>query len=483
MAQSTITTTTGEEATRVTAAELLINSPDPSSPENAINESQFPEPLWRAAIAATRFGYGLRPGELQIIAQDPKGWLVRQINDTSTPDEIQGLSKSRDHLQNFMKAQNEGREGLFKFRESARQNAMWEIGQHELAAFNSPNPFRERLVRFFVNQFNLSGQDEMMYPMTVQFEREVIRPYLNRTYYHLLLAAYQHPAMLIYHNNNRSIAPTSPTGDKIKVEMNESMAREILERHTMGPQGEYTETDVEGLTAMLTGWTVGGLGSRNPGGFMFKDSWHDRNQKMFMKRIFPNAGMMEFEAAVDMIGRTPRTAWTLATNMAKEFVSDTPTDTLVTHMVRGFLNASGNIMGMAHAMIESEEAWTPVPGKVKTPQHLVISTYKALDRNPQNGRDLVRQQTQLGQPPYQPHMPTGWPKQSAHWVTSDLYADRIEWLTQIAAEDRLNAEPVDQGIAVLGPKLRPATARHIAIAPSKLDSTALLLCSPEFQRV
>ena len=474
--------TKGDDATRITASELLVNTPDPSSPEMAIKESQFPENLWQAAIAATRFGYGIRPGELQIIAQDPKGWLLRQIDDTSMPEEITGLSKSSSYLTGYMEAYEKRGRPFDDFMADSRQNAMYEIAQHELAAFNSVNPFRERLIRFWVNQFNWPGHDPVIYPMTVQFEREVIRPYLNRSYYHMLLAAYQHPAMLMLHSNDTSIAPYSPTGDRVKVQINESLAREILEKHTMGPEADFTESDITALASMLTGWSVGRLGSRHAGKFLYRNDWHDRNKKMFLKRIFPSAGMMEFEAAMDMVARSPRTGWRIADHMAREFITDTPSEHLLRDMVQGFLKSSGNIMGMAHAMIESPHAWTPVFDKVKTPQHLVISTLKALDYVPQNGRELVRHQTALGQPPFQPSTPAGWPRRSTHWVEPDLYADRLEWLTQMASENRLKANPVDQAIGILGPRVRPSTARHISVAPNHLDATAMLLTSPEFQR-
>lgn len=477
------TNSTGQnpEHIPVTAEELLYSA-DPADPTQMMEGSPFPQQDWMAAVAATRFGYGARPGELGIIAQDPKGWLLRQLEDNSAPEELNGLTSNKDYMKDYLTAQSKGAKAFDAFLADARQTTMYEIGQHELLAYQTVNPFRERLVRFWVNQFNISGQDTFMYPMTVQFEREVIRPMLNRSLYHLLLTAYRHPIMLTYHNNNKNIGPTSPTGRNSKVPQNESMAREILERHTMGPQGEYTEEDIASLASMFTGWSVGDINSRKPGQFIFRPEWHEGNSKRFMGRIYPEAEMMEVEAALDKVARSPRTGWRLADRMAKEFISDTPPEELLRDMTNGFVETGGNIMGLAYGMINSKHAWDPMPGKIKTPQHLVISTYKSLDKTPINGRELVRHQTVLGQPPYQPVAKAGWPTQSSHWAEPDLYRERLDWLTNFASLNDLNIPPVTHGIEMIGPRLKPSTARHMSVAPTNLDAIALLLCSPEYQR-
>ncbi len=466
----------------VTAEELLYSA-DPADSTQVMKDSPFPKQDWDAAIAATRFGYGARPGELGIIAQDPMGWLFRQIEDNSKPKSLDGLTKNSDYLQDFMKAENKGTKAIDAFYSSARQTAMFEIGQHELLTFESKNPFRERLVRFWMNQFNLSGQDSTIYPMTVQFEREVVRPMLNRSFYHMLLAAYRHPAMLIYHNNNKNIGPTSPTGRGTKLSLNESMAREILEHHTMGPQGEYTEDDISSLSAMLTGWSVGGLGSKKAGKFQYRSEWHEGNSKRFLGRIYPEADTMEVEAALDKVARSPRTGWRLAERMAKEFITDTPSEALLRDMTDGFVKSGGNLMGLAHGMITSKHAWDPMLGKLKSPQHLVVSSYKALDKVPANGRELVRQQTLLGQPPYQASEKAGWPTQSSFWAEPDLYQERLHWLKNIVHSNNLRMPPVTHGIEIIGPRLKPSTARYMSVAPSDYEALALLFSSPEFQRV
>ncbi|RED52348.1 DUF1800 domain-containing protein [Aestuariispira insulae] len=442
---------------------------------------EFTEEEIMAAIAATRFGYGLKPGEAVQIVADPKAWLTQQLQGQDIPPELQKLPNGPTQQRNAMKARAVG-EGE-KWAAEARQQALYEAAQHCLATLKSPRPFRERLVRFWTNHFTVSAAtNPELAPLVAAFERDAIRPYVNGPFRLMLMAVIQHPAMLIFLKNDRSVGEHSPLGLVSRRELDTTMAQAILERFTLGRPGGGRKSDVIALANMLSGWSIGSLKSRNPGGFLYEPRYHAGNKKRFVERIFPEAGMMEAEAALDLLTHQPETGYHLAREMAKFFITDTPSDALVSDIVGGYADSGGHLGHMAVGMIKSSEAWLPEQQKIKTAEDLVFSAYHALDLRPETGRPLLQALQTLGQPPYHAPSEAGWPTEASYWIGRESILERLDWVSALAKNVDHEIPPLSYAFSVMGPLLSERTARQLAISSGPVETAALLLASPEFQR-
>ncbi|MDF1747419.1 MAG: DUF1800 family protein [Alphaproteobacteria bacterium] len=447
---------------------------------------QFPPGLYEAAIAASRFGYGARAGELQGIASDPKGWLLVQLEDSAVPaDYFQGLPKTSEITAKLVTAQAAGDTALQALRRSRSAESQGEAQIHASYAMATGAPFRERLVRFWCNHFSLSALNPRIFPLTYAFERDVIRPNLRGSFVNLLTEVVRHPAMLLNFENANSIGDYSYAGLKGAAALDDRLAQAILKLYTLGPKRQPTPKDIFSLAKMLTGWSVTGPEEENPGSFIFRPKWHEPNSKYFLEHNFPHAGVLEAEAALDKLGRKEEVATYLATKMAQYFITDTPPSELISSMLRGFTDGANSIMGMAKGMVMSKTAWSPVQNKIKTPEDLVLSTARALGLGGEAGGMTLRAQRVLGQPPKHAPSPEGWSVQSGAWIAPQQMMDRLSWTGAIARRGAMvmpDAPVADTALDILGPLLSPVTYRRIAVAADRGEGLAILFASPEFQR-
>lgn len=444
---------------------------------------EFAPEMVEAAIAATRFGYGPRPRELPFIAENPRQWLSDQLIEDPLDPLLEGLPTTEAILTEMLQARQSGREGFRRFRQEARRRVTAEAARSALIATNGEKPFFERLVRFWTNHFTVSMRKPAVAPLVSAFEREAIRPNVTKRFYDMLLAVVRHPAMLIYFDNIRSVGPISKVGRATGRGLNDNMAREILELHTVGP-GAFTERDVREFSKMLSGWTVGRLNSNRPGAFLFRNDWHQELPKRFLGRVIPQAGVLEAEAALDLLSRSEVTGRALARKMAQFFIADEPEPGLVSNLFNGYADGGGSCLTMAQALIQAQGAWAPVQTKVKTPEDLAISTVRALGRRPQSGQMLLRAMRLLGQPPYSAPSPAGWPQTASYWLSPQILIERLEWASSVAGRYGIpdDMEAIEFGFEILGPLFKPETYRRLQVSYSQTESLALLLSSPEFQR-
>lgn len=444
---------------------------------------EFAPEMVDAAVAATRFGYGARPNELPFIAENPRQWLADQLIEEPLSPDLQDLPGSQAILKELLQARAGGKDAFRRYRHEARRIVTAEAARRALLAVNGEKPFFERLVRFWTNHFTVSMRRPAAAPLVAAFEREAIRPNVTKRFYDMLLAVVRHPAMLIYFDNIRSVGPISPTGRATGRKVNDTMARQILNLHTVGPGG-FTEGDVQEFGKMLTGWTIGRLDDREPGGFLFNSDWHQELPKRFFGRLIPQAGVLEAEAALDLLSRSERTGRQLARKMAEFFIADEPDPDLVSSLFNGYANGGGSCLTMAQKMVETPGAWLPQQRKVKTPEDLVYSATRALARRPDSGQGLVRAVTKLGQPPFSAPSPAGWPQTASYWLSPEVLIERLEWgeifADRFGAPNGMNA--IDLGFEVLGPLFRPETFRRLQVSYSQTEAVALLLASPEFQK-
>jgi uncharacterized protein (DUF1800 family) len=364
-------------------------------------------------------------------------------------------------------------------------------------------PFAERLVHFWTNHFAVSADKAAVYGVAGTLENEAIRPHVDGRFVDLLTAVEQHPAMIGFLDNQYSVGRDSdlarlaarravrqrmeaPDKPKREFGINENLAREILELHTLGVNGGYTQTDVTTFAQIITGWSIGGgkgrLAGGIPGHFYFRDNLHEPGAKTFMGKTYSESGQRQGEAVLADLARQPATARFIATKLVRHFVADDPPPAAVERVARAFLKTGGDLPAVYTALIEAPEAWDADMRKFKTPEDFVFSTLRALNASPSQPEEVVRTFDLLGQRQYTPGSPAGWPDTAKSWDGSDALMHRVLWSSRVAGRYEQGIDPVDLAAASLGAYARPETVTALRRASSSTQALALLLMSPEFQR-
>jgi uncharacterized protein (DUF1800 family) len=474
----------------------------------------------KAAIAANRFGLGARPEDEARIGGDSVAWLRQQVatdrpdartarNAGDRPESAAVLERVTELRLARQAAQAARRNEPIQVDQDAIREYARFISQAYQAqarrslvdAIVSERPFRERLVRFWENHFAVSADKQPVGAIAGHFRDEAIRPHVSGNFRDLLLAVERHPAMLLYLDNPASIGPNSLLGRRVAQRrgagLNENLGREILELHTLGVDGGYTQDDVIELSKALTGWSIGGAGGLerlgamarrltgsdeggSPGEFAFRSLVHEPGPKRILGRRFSEDGVAEAESILQFLALEPATARHLATKLARHFVADEPPSELVEGLAKTYLDNDGELGPVYDVLVRYDANWQTPKAKYKTPQEFLISAYRAAGSRPQ-GNSLVAQATQLGQRPLTPGSPAGWPDLAAHWNSGDALLKRIDWATAFGASigDRIDAVPrLDE---VLGETADAATRTGISRAESGAQALALLFAAPEFQ--
>jgi uncharacterized protein (DUF1800 family) len=437
-----------------------------------------------AAIAASRFGLGPRPGDLDRIAADPQGWLAAQLADpTRMPAALAGDGPAGDQLAQLRQLLLNRKTQPEEFRQLVRAVYLAEASARTTAAIAADNPFVERLVAFWSNHFTVSSAKPIVAGLTGAFEREAIRPHLGGSFGDMLRAVAAHPAMLIYLDNARSIGPDSPAGQRLGKGLNENYARELLELHTLGVGGGYVQADVQALARILTGWSVARgdrLGSE-PGRFVFAPRLHEPGAKTLLGRRYDQGGQAEGEAALAALAEAPATARHLATKLVRHFVADDPPKGAVDRLAAVYQQSGGDLPSLHRALIALPEAWATPLTKVKSTQDFVVSALRATGGT-LAGAALVGALRELGQAPFAAPSPAGWPDTAKDWIAPEALMRRLEWGARLARRLDPTLSPQALAAATIGPVASPDTLRLIARAPDRQDGIALLLASAEFQR-
>ncbi len=369
------------------------------------------------------------------------------------------------------------------------------------SAASTDRAFAERLVYFWSNHFAVSADKGAVFGLAGTLENEAIRPHVNGRFVDMLTAVEQHPAMIAFLDNQYSVGKDSDLAQRAEraaerrfdtakprrqFGINENLAREILELHTLGVNGGYTQADVTSFAQIITGWSIGGgkgrLAGGDPGQFYFRENLHEPGAKTFLGRTYHQPGRSQGEAVLADLARHPSTARFIATKLARHFVADEPPAPVVERLTRAFLKSDGDLPQVYTALIESPEAWSPEPQKLKSPQDFVFSSLRALHVSPQRPEEVVRSFDSLGQRQYTPGSPAGWPDAAKNWDGSDALMHRVLWASQLAARFDASKDPVDLAAASLGSYVRAETLTALRRAASSAQALVLLLMSPEFQR-
>lgn len=513
-----------------------------------------------AAHLLSRFSFGARPGQVDEVARDPQAWFEHQllgVDDESALqtklDEYPSLSMSpEERLQRYLpdnqieklsgleplppeataddrKARVEAlkvyreQEGLHTFGELRREL----VGQRVLRCVYAQNQLWEVMTQFWFNHFNVSYASNARVH-TLSYEMNAIRPNVFGRFISLLMATGKHPAMLAYLNNAQSVANsdqptlTTPLAKRKKSlqGLNENYAREVMELHTLGVDGGYTQADVTELARCLTGWTIyptNAAGEKlrerieqgalplavRQGLFLFRGDQHDAGVKHVLDKNYgPDQGLEEGEAALRMLAAHPSTARFLSRQLAVHFVSDDPPPELVDQLAKNFMKTGGDIRSWLRTLETSPEFWSAEAreAKVKLPLELVASSLRCLDAEVSPQADLYPWLERMGQPIYHCGPPTGFADVAKVWVGSSSLVQRFNFASALVHGKikGITLQPpgqadLDRLMAELLPGRETTRTRALVVQrlPDRIrqnngnesvETLGLLLETPQFQR-
>lgn len=479
----------------------------------------------QGAIAATRFGMGARPGEIEAAAADPRGWLKAQIRpDAATIDgenlmSVKDVFLSRqDALGDAAPAAKRGKDEarselqrtvLKEVKMEAREGLLQEAEARMRHATKTNDSFAERWARFWANHFTVAARSAQMIGLVGPYEREAIRPHVFSNFATLLGRATFHPGMLIYLDAARSIGPSTAVAERRDAGLNENLAREILELHTLGVGSGYTQADIIEFAKALTGWTVGGpqtarlavagqgkgggrralrseriddLARAQAGETIFVEALHEPGARTVLSRTYTTAAKQQAPAILDDLARHPATARHVAIQLARHFVADDPPASAVSKLEGIFSRSNGDLAAMARGVVDLDEAWRETPGKFKSPEELLVSTARATDQRAVFGGANRQVYRSFAQAPYSAPSPAGWPDDTASWAGADAVKKRLEWANEVARRMSLDSSPTEFLDRALGELVSEKTRQSVARAESAEQGFTLALMSPEFQR-
>ena len=353
-------------------------------------------PDTQAAIALNRHGLGARPDEPQ--PPDPKAWLLAQFERYEPlPPAWDGLPGSAPLAVAYTDYQRELRQASAADEPALRQKLNRFSQETYRAAVNArvasalvtPAPFAERLVHFWANHFAVSIEKPPLAALAGAFEVEAIRPHVFGRFEDMLVAVERHPAMLLYLDQARSTGPGSTLGRRAARNnperlrgLNENLAREIMELHTLGVRSGYNQEDVTELARALTGWSVGGLpglpAAGTPGAFVFQPLMHESGARSVLGKGYERSGEAQASAILHDLAVAPATARHIAMKLARHFAGDTPAPALVERLAGTFLRSRGHLPAVYRALLDAPEAWDPAPAKFKTPWEWALSSLRGL---------------------------------------------------------------------------------------------------------
>jgi uncharacterized protein (DUF1800 family) len=344
----------------------------------------------------------------------------------------------------------------------------------------------ERLVAFWSNHFCVAVQKAGLTRITAgAFEREAIRPYVLGRFGDMLAAVETHPVMLFYLDNQQSAGPHSRLGARPGRGLNENLGREILELHTLGVNGGYTQADVTSFANIITGWTFAGRVGKigEPGAPVFLADFHEPGPQTVLGKTYMQDGRDQGLAVLADLARHPATAHHIAWKFAAHFVADDPPAALVDHLGGVFLDTDGDLGALTRALVNADLAWTTPGGKIRNPWLFLVAAMRATAREPADPGAMLGALNLLGQPLWAPPGPNGFPDNAAAWASPEGMKIRLEIASQIASRIQTPPNPVEVLDAVFGDGASSDTRQAVMRAETRQQGLALLLMSPEFQRV
>lgn len=478
--------------------------------------------MQKLSIALNRLGLGARPGDP--LPGDPGNWLLQQfarfqprpaaLADVPARSEI--VAQLGDYIAQarmersakamptqpapaMTPAAGDGLPGSTRrfLRRGIREHYLVMTSARLASALATPAPFIERLVHFWANHFAVSAEKLPVIGLAGLLEFEAVRPHVLGRFSDMLLAAVQHPSMLLYLDQAQSFGPQSQAALRMASRsakqrgLNENLAREILELHTLGVRTGYNQSDVTELARALTGWTVSGvargfaarmIGGAVPGEFRFAEPIHQPGERQVMGRRYGQAGEAQATAILADLAVHPATARHIATKLTRHFAGDEPPPAMVDRLTRAFLGSGGDLPTVYRAILDSPEVWAPRPLKFKNPWEWLVSALRGLGQHRLEPEFAARLLNELGQPTWRPGSPAGWDDLAASWAAPEALARRVEVAQRIAQRTGSQVDARQLAEKLLPGALGEHSRTVIARAESPAEGLALLLVSPEFVR-
>ncbi|MBM3617417.1 MAG: DUF1800 domain-containing protein [Alphaproteobacteria bacterium] len=435
-----------------------------------------------ARVAANRFGMGLRPEEIEGLSSgNPRAWLLSQL---SSPQPAPVSSLEGSPIRRLAEGEkNKDKDAQKAIRREIRQQFTGMLGRKFTHAITTKTSFHERLVWFWENHFSVSTKSPIATASIIGYEALAIRPHVTGKFEDMLIAVAQHPAMLLYLDNTRSISADSMAGKRQKKGLNENLAREILELHTLGVEGGYSQADVGALAKLITGWSI----DRESGNFQFRPLAHSREDVTLLNKRYSAPRMPNVErgeAALRDLARHPATAQFIALKLARHFIADIPPESAVNALRDAFLRSGGDLRQVYEALLGLPEAWQPAPVKLKSSSEMIISAARLTGVDDAPRRYLEFSLRELKNTPYSALSPAGFPDTASELLGSDMLLRRIQWAEEAARMlTKEEAPPPDSAAYItFGETLHPDTVQAIANARDRQTAYAILFASPEFQR-
>lgn len=439
-----------------------------------------------------RFGYGVNPdiqaplspqqSLLQLGSPDPLNSQFIRPSFGERIELIAAISGARRDMRN----NKGGAQNRFDNLRDKRQLWVGEDMRAFLArAALSQNGFRERLVAFWSDHFTVSGKSPELLLAVGDFIDQAIRPNLAGRFSELLRAAVTHPAMLFYLDQNLSVGPNSPVGQRRNAGLNENLAREILELHTLGVGSAYTQGDVRQFAELLTGLGFG------PEGVEFSPRAAEPGPETILGNTYggDTPALSQIFEFLDDLSLKEETARHLSQKLCVHFISQSPPQDLVAEMSAVYLETGGQLLPVYEVMLGHPASATGPGNKVKWPVEYVVSSVRALGLAKQLSDVSLEELKQthmamqaMGQDMFRPLGPDGWPEQEEYWITPPTLATRIGWAAGMAQEFGAQIDPVPLAQKILGAAATSELLFAAKEAESKWEAVALVLVSPQFNR-
>jgi uncharacterized protein (DUF1800 family) len=466
-----------------------------------------------------RLSFGFSPGDIERVeSMGIDSYIKEQLTPDAIPEpqsltkQLSGLSTfnltAAELLKEYTKSRPQGQKPTVEQMQAARKRIK-QVEQEAvqaklLRATTSPRQLQEVMVEFWYNHFNVyvgKGRDRFL---VGAYEKDAIRPHTLGRFRDLLGATARHPAMLFYLDNWQNTAPNSPGARGRFQGLNENYARELMELHTLGVDGGYSQQDVISLARIFTGWGLAGTEKQtgDSSGFYFNAKRHDFGEKTFLGQTIKGSGEAEGNQALDILARSPITARHISYKLAQYFVSDSPPDALVQKLQKRFLATDGNIRDVLDTLFHSQEFWDAknFNAKFKTPLEYTISAIRATGTPVNNTKPISTFLQQLGMPVYGWQTPDGYKNTAAAWLNPDAMTRRLSFVTNLANgslpisgipfkqikqnqnQQISRTSPVDAGKLekTIGNSLSAKTQNAISTSNSSKLRAALILGSPEF---
>jgi len=429
-----------------------------------------------SAIATNRFGLGATPFDIRNASEGPIEYVLAQMIPIAI-DKVYSSQSIALTMKNLGKDTSEAsKDEARKFRQATyRQLSIGTLNN----AISSAQPFMWRMLDFFSNHFSVTARGPYLTAISPTLEREAIAPNLLGKFSDMLLSVSRHPVMLSYLNNEKSFGKNSLLGKKGKG-LNENLAREILELHTLGVNGGYTQSDVIALSNGISGWGIQAPEKAKEGLFYFRKAGHEPNAQTLLGHSFNQEGEGQGEAMLKFIAALPATAKFISRKLVQHVVSDTPSPTLIKHVEQTWLDTEGDLKSVYHALVTHPHAWFDTPEKFKTPREFLISTCRGIGLSSLKEGFAMRSLTEMGQAPFKAGSPAGYEDSEDFWNSGYGLFSRANWLSSLRISRDI--EISDLGDKLLGSTLSEHTRKLVARAESRERAFTLLFMSPEFMR-